>query len=198
VALGWLAAVVLHMIWNGLSHYGLAGLVAGYVLMAWVLGVLVVILVSDRRRLVRLIRTYLPPYAATGLVTAQDVAMLASLRVRRAARNWARLSGGVPAGVAMGTYQLASTELALLHDKESRGVVVGAEFARRRAGLLSVMHAARSSFLGRGPSPDRGPFPGQRATPGRRDTRAPWAADGHSSFTPGHARQSPLPPPPPR
>jgi protease PrsW len=145
VVAGWLAAIALHMIWNGLSRYGLAGLVAGYVLMCWVLAVLVVILVSDRRRLVRQIREHLPPYAGTGLVTAADVVMLTSLRARHAARNWARQAGGVPAAVAMGDYQLASTELALLGDKARRGVITEAEFTRRRRDLLALMQAARAS-----------------------------------------------------
>jgi RsiW-degrading membrane proteinase PrsW (M82 family) len=145
VVVGWLAAIALHMIWNGLSRYGLAGLVAGYALMCWVLAVLVVILVSDRRRLVRQIREHLPPYAGTGLVTAADVVMLTSLRARHAARNWARRAGGVPAAAAMGDYQLASTELALLGDKARRGVITEDEFTRRQYDLLALMQAARAS-----------------------------------------------------
>jgi hypothetical protein len=173
VPAGWLAAIALHMIWNGLSRYGFAGLVAGYAFMAWVLGVLLVILVADRRGLVRLIRSYLPPYAGTGLVTADDVVMLGSLRARHAARSWARLAGGVPAAAAMGDYQLAGTELALLHDKAARGVVADEEFTRRRRDLLTLMRLARGSVLL------------------RRDLRRgaagggvppPWAAAGRSSF----------------
>jgi RsiW-degrading membrane proteinase PrsW (M82 family) len=145
VLAGWLAAVALHMIWNGLSRFGVAGLVAGYALMCWVLGVLVVILVADRRRLVRLIRAHLLPYAGTGLVTAADVVMLTSLRARHAARNWARQAGGVPAAAAMGDYQLASTELALLGDKARRGVITEDEFTRRQRELLALMQAARAA-----------------------------------------------------
>jgi RsiW-degrading membrane proteinase PrsW (M82 family) len=146
---GWAAAIVLHALWNGLSLFGLGGLVAGYVVMAWVLGVLIVVLVRDRRRLVRLIRSYLPGYAATGLVTATDVLMLGSLRARQAARRWARTTGGVRASVAMGNYQLAGTELALLHDKAAHGVVSPESFARRQQDLLGLMHGARVSFLAR-------------------------------------------------
>lgn len=187
VPAGWTAAVILHMIWNGLSRYGIAGLVAGYVFMAWVLGVLVVVLVADRRRLVRLIRTYLPPYAGTGLVTADDVGMLGSLRARHSARNWARLAGGVHAAVAMGDYQLAGTELALLHDKAARGVIGHAEFTRRQHDLLTLMQLARGSFLLRRDGRD-----------GSAPRPAPWAAPGQSGFASGQARQAPLPPPPSR
>jgi protease PrsW len=190
VLAGWLAAVALHMIWNGLSRYGVAGLVAGYVLMCWVLGVLVVILVADRRRLVRQIRAHLPPYAGTGLVTADDVAMLSSLRARHAARNWARLAGGVPASAAMGDYQLAATELALLHDKAARGIITPAEFTRRQHDLLTLMQAARGSFLLRR----------NGAAPSRSPSRQPWAPAGTSTFasdSSGQVREAPLPPPPP-
>src|SRR5215471_7953113 len=83
VPAGLLAAMALHGIWNGLGRFGAAGLVAGYVIMFCVLVVLVMILVADRRRLVALIRRYLPPYRATGLVTGDDIAMLGSLRQRR-------------------------------------------------------------------------------------------------------------------
>ena len=147
VALGWLAAVVLHMFWNGISAYGIAGLVAGYVLMGWVFVVLAAILVADRRGMARQIRAHLPPYERTGLVCPGDVVMLGSLRTRHAARNWARQSGGVRAAAAMGDYQLAATELALLHDKAARGVLLEADFTRRQHDLLQLMQAARAAYL---------------------------------------------------
>jgi RsiW-degrading membrane proteinase PrsW (M82 family) len=168
VAAGWLAAVLLHGIWNGLSAYGAAGLVTAYLIMACVLAGIVAVLVADRRRVVGLIRHYLPAYTATGLVTADDIAMLASLRARRRARNWARTAGGLPAAAAMGDYQLAATELALLRAKAVSGTVGAETFAARQHDLLALMHAARRSFARRQP----GPAP------------VPWAAAG-SAFTHG-------------
>ncbi|MBO0819661.1 MAG: PrsW family intramembrane metalloprotease [Nocardiopsaceae bacterium] len=172
VAIGWLGAVALHMTWNGLSSDGVAGVGIGYLVMLAVLAVLIVILVVDRRKLVRHIRSYLLPYEPTGLVRAEDVGMLGSLRTRHLARNWARLSGGVRAGIAMTDYQLAATELALLHDKVSRGVLAEPEFARRKHDLLTLMHTARAAviFLHRGPLPSR---------------PAPWAPSGRTTFKPG-------------
>ena len=117
VFLGWLAAVALHGTWNGLSLFGTAGLIGGYLIMSAVLAGLIVVLYRDRRRLVGLILRYLPGYAYTGLVTGDDVAMLASLRARAQARTWARTAGGLPATAAMGDYQLAATELALARAK---------------------------------------------------------------------------------
>jgi len=169
VVVGWLAAMLLHGIWNGLSLYGAAGLVAGYVIMAFVLAGIVAVLVADRRRVVGLIRHYLPAYAGTGLVTASDVGMLASLRERRRARTWARAAGGLAAAAAMSDYQLAATELALLHAKAERGVVTPGAFRRRQHDLLALMHVARLSFARRHAEPPR----------------APWAAAHGSGFAPG-------------
>jgi RsiW-degrading membrane proteinase PrsW (M82 family) len=170
VAAGWLAAMLLHGIWNGLSVYGTAGVVTAYLIMMCVLAGIITVLVADRRRVVGLIRHYLPEYAATGLVTSADIAMLASLRQRRQARNWARVAGGLPAAAAMSDYQLAATELALLHAKARRGVVTQQEFRQRRRDLLALMHVARLAFARRHAEPPR----------------APWAAAHGSGFAPGH------------
>jgi hypothetical protein len=171
VPAGLLAAILLHGIWNGLSHYGAAGLVAGYAIMFCVLVVLVAILVADRRRLIALIRRYLPPYEATGLLTGDDIAMLGSLRQRRRARNWARAASGLPAAAAMGDYQLAATELALLHDKAGRGGVTAKALAARQHDLLALMYLARRA-VARHPGPPC----------------APWAGKAGSAFTPGDRR----------
>jgi hypothetical protein len=104
--------------------------------------------------------------------------MLSSLRGRRRARNWARASGGMAAAAAMSDYQLAATELALLHDKAGRGVVSAPQFLDRQRDLLLLMHAARGALLGRWGGP-----PGP-----------PWAAPGGSGFSGGPPRPAPLPP----
>jgi RsiW-degrading membrane proteinase PrsW (M82 family) len=146
VPAGWLAAMILHGVWNALSVYGVAGLAAGYGLMCCVLIALVAVLVRDRSRIVRLILAYLPSYATSGVVSARDIAMLASLRTRYRARAWATARGGLPAGMAMGDYQLAATELALLHAKAYAGLVTDEAFARRQRDLIALMRIARDSF----------------------------------------------------
>jgi RsiW-degrading membrane proteinase PrsW (M82 family) len=156
--LGWLGAMLLHGLWNGLSIYGLAGLAIAYAIMFCVLVAIIVVLVLDRRRLVRLITHRLPAYEPTGLVTSEDIAMLSTLRGRRMARNWARATGGLPAASAMGDYQLAATELALLHDKAARRVVTPERFRERQADLLGLMNVARAEFLRRRPQPPSAPW----------------------------------------
>ena len=176
--LGWLAAVALHGTWNGLSLFGTAGLVGGYLIMSAVLAGLIVVLYRDRRRLVGLILRYLPGYAYTGLVTGDDVAMLASLRARAQARTWARAAGGLPATAAMGDYQLAATELALARAKSVRGVLSAApdHFATRERNLLDLMGIAPARV-----------HPAHSA---RHEAPAPWAPAG-SALVPGDASAAP-------
>jgi RsiW-degrading membrane proteinase PrsW (M82 family) len=173
VAVGWLAAVVLHGTWNGLSLFGTAGLVIAYLIMSCVLAGLIIILVADRARVIALILRYLPGYERTGLVTPDEVAMLASLRARGQARRWARAVGGLPAAAAMGDYQLAATELALARVKAKRGVLGPAAFAARERSLLTLMSIARNAFT--------------RRVPGHRLASAPGATAG-SALRPGGGR----------
>lgn len=179
IPVGWFGAMLLHGTWNGLSALGLAGVGIAYGILFCVFIALIVVLVRDRRRIVGLIRRCLPGYVRTGLVTPQDVAMLSKLRSRRRARNWARVTGGRLAAAAMTDYQLAATELAMLHQRAERGVIDPVTFERRRLDLLALMHAARIAFLSRRPQP---PLP-------------PWATRGPSGFIQREAFRAPVPPP---
>ena len=170
---GLFGAMVLHGLWNGSATLGLAGLGVVYVLDFCILVVLIVVVFVERRSTVRRIETYLPTYAATGLVTPQDIQMLRSLPARRAARRWARLVGGAPAARAMSDYQLAATELALLHQRVDRGVADERWFVARRDALLELMAVARQAFLRARPRPGAG-----------RAGGPPWAGQGPSGFRP--------------
>jgi hypothetical protein len=144
---GLLAAMTLHGLWNASSILGLRGLAIVYVLGFCILLALVVVVAVDRRHTVQLINRYLPAYYDTGLVTPQDVWMLGRIPARRAAREWARSVGGRPATRAMGDYQLAATELALLHRRAARGTIGPAGYGRRHEALLGLMAMARQAFL---------------------------------------------------
>ncbi|MFV2175063.1 PrsW family intramembrane metalloprotease [Actinomadura sp. LOL_016] len=177
-AAGLLGAMVLHGLWNGAAAAGLAGLGVVYLLDLCILLGLIAIVAVERRSTVRLIETYLPLYAATGLVTGADVRMLRSIPARRAARGWARAVGGPAAGRAMVDYQLAATELALLHKRADRGVADPHWFATRRDSLLNLMALARHAFL-------RTPQVPRAAPPGG----PPWAPRGPSGFLPPDLRK---------
>ncbi|GAA2591186.1 PrsW family intramembrane metalloprotease [Actinomadura fulvescens] len=183
--LGLFGAMVLHGLWNGATAFGLGGLGIVYLLDFCVLIILVVIVVVERRHIVRRIEAYLPTYEGTGLVTPQDVRMLRTIPSRRAARRWARSVGGPPAGRAMLDYQLAATELTLLHKRAERGVAEPLWFATRRDALLGLMAAARQTFL---------------RTPPRMAAPAapPWAPQGPSGFMPPQPPPGPPPGPPGR
>lgn len=181
---GLLAAMVLHGLWNGATTLGLGGLGVVYLLDLVVVIVLIAIVAVERRNTVRLIERYLPAYGATGLVTQQDVQMLGRMPARRAARRWARGVAGPAGARAMGDYQLAATELALIHKRAERGTAEPLWFAQRRDALLSLMAMARQAFL-RVPA-------GPPAAP-------PWATPGGSGFqppSPGGPQGPPLRRPP--
>ena len=146
VGLGLLGAMTLHGLWNGLTVFGLAGIVLAYGLLACVLVALIAVIVADRRRVVRLIRRYLPAYQASGLVTGAELRMLCTLRERRAARAWARSAGGRTAARAMANYQLAATELALAHQRAERGTLAAGPSGERERELAGVMASARAVF----------------------------------------------------
>jgi RsiW-degrading membrane proteinase PrsW (M82 family) len=156
--LGWAGAMLLHGTWNALDGTGTSGMVIGYAMMSVVLGILIMVLVRDRRRLVEQIRHFLPGYRPTGLVTSDDIVMLSSLRGRRRARRWAGSTGGRGAARAMGDYQLAATELAMLHPKAGRGVISTEYFRQRQHDLLGLMQVARHSYLRHRPAPPQAPW----------------------------------------
>ncbi|KAA5826093.1 PrsW family intramembrane metalloprotease [Saccharopolyspora hirsuta] len=149
---GWIGGVLLHATWNGsLTLLGFPGMVLAYLIELAVLIVLVVVLVKDRKRLVHLIGRYLPAYIPSGLVQPNDVQMLGSMSGRRQARHWARTQAGTIGARAMGDYQLAATELALLHAHAEKATIPPDKFFARREAILSLMRMARDAFFRRMP-----------------------------------------------
>lgn len=151
VALGWFAAVLLHAMWNFSTAFGNGGLALAYLVELAVFIVLVTILLRDRRRLVALIGAYLPPYIPSGLVQQADLQMLGTMRGRKQARTWARSQSGLMGARAMSDYQLAATELALLHDHAVRATIPVDKFHERRNAILGLMRVARDAFFQRAP-----------------------------------------------
>jgi protease PrsW len=177
IGVGWVAAVTLHALWNAALSTSLARLALFYAFMVVVFAAVLVAVVTDRRRIVALLHRYLPRYVPTGVITDHDIAMLGNLRDRRQARQWARLHAGLAGLREMSEYQLAATELGLLHRRAERDLVDDDAFAQRRDGLLAGMRASTMIVLDR--------------LDGR--SRPPWAAHGTSCFRP--ARVPPQLPP---
>ncbi|QDP98800.1 PrsW family intramembrane metalloprotease [Microlunatus elymi] len=165
VIAGWLVAICLHAMWNFSSEFGLIGLAVAYGICLLAIIGLIILLVRDRRRTVRLIQQYLPMYDNFGIVTPADVTMLSSLRGRAQARRWVRARLGRPAGKAMVDYQLAATELALLHSHAASRTVSQQRFAFRQHSLVQLMswaHAAFAPALLPSPAPGFVPPPWHR------------------------------------
>jgi hypothetical protein len=169
---GWVGAMLLHGLWNGLASYGkFTGLLIAYLVLLVVLLVLIAVVVKDRRRIVALIQRYLPPYEPTKLVNRTDIYMLSSLSRRRQARQWAKAHGGKRGLRAMNDYQLASTELGLLHERAARRMVDEQTFHAEQRALLECMSVAKADF----------PLPPAHARAAARGTPPPGYAPGAPS-----------------
>ncbi|MFB8767360.1 PrsW family intramembrane metalloprotease [Nocardiopsis alba] len=188
---GWVLAVLLHGMWNASTIFGWYGLGLAYLVLFVVLMGLLAIAARDRRSQVAAIDRYLPPYISTGLVTPADITMLSSMSGRRQAREWAARNAGARGRAAMKDYQLAATELALLHRKMDAGVR-RSDWKVSRDSFLALMHVARDTFLGHVPRP---------VTPGWAETptdsgflrRADFAhviaqAQAQQSYVPRHGQ----------
>ncbi|HTW00970.1 MAG TPA: PrsW family intramembrane metalloprotease [Streptosporangiaceae bacterium] len=166
IGAGWVVAVALHAVWNASLAASVSRLALTYAVLAVIVVILLVAVVMDRGRMIGLIVHYLPEYQATGIVTEADVSMLSSMPDRRQARQWARLHGGLAGLRDMTEYQLAATELGLLHRRSDRGLVDVASFTERRDVLLGGMQTATVSLLSQL----------------NDQTRPPWAPHDPSCF----------------
>jgi RsiW-degrading membrane proteinase PrsW (M82 family) len=142
IGAGWVAAVVLDTLWNdSVSASGLQQTVSYLILVAALVAV-VALVVADRQRVVGMITHFLPDYAEPTVMTAPDIAMLASLRLRRLGRQWARLHFGLVGMRAMSEYQLAATELAMACNRHLDGRTTDEAFELHRDDSLFFMRAA--------------------------------------------------------
>ncbi|HEV7196019.1 MAG TPA: PrsW family glutamic-type intramembrane protease, partial [Pedococcus sp.] len=145
---GYLLAVLSHAIWNAGAITGGAGLVGTYFLVEVpVFFAFVGLVVWARRREGRLIGRYLSPYADAGWLSLAEVRMLSTMAGRRAARVWARSSGGRTALAAMRTFQDAASELALLRVRMHHSAADDGAVGMERQ-LLDTLAASRQGFHG--------------------------------------------------
>ena len=80
------------------------------------------------------------------VVTIDDIRMLASLRLRRLGRHWARLNLGIAGRQAMTQYQLAATELAMACHRKSLGQTTEEAYVRHSDDSLTLMRAAAEAI----------------------------------------------------
>ena len=144
IGAGWVLAVALDALWNKSVAEGGTGLAVTYAILLVVLAAVAVLVATDWRRVIGMITRFLPQFADPSTVTASDVHMLTSLRLRRLGRQWARLNAGIGAMHAMTQYQLAATELAMACNRNAHGRLTPEHFARHRDDSLTLMREAVS------------------------------------------------------
>lgn len=178
VLAGWVLAVLLHTLWDDSVRAGAGRTAVVYVILLAAFALLMVAMVRDRRRIVGLMMECLTRFTDPAVMTGDDVKMLADLRHRHLARQWARLHCGLRGAKVMAGYQLTATELALAYDRAQRGEIEPDAFDARRDSSLESMRQAATALRERKPRP---PQPS-------------WAPDGTSAMapprSPGSAGQS--------
>ena len=143
---GYILAVALHATWNFSSLGGVEGFGLAYLLiMVPVFATAIVVAVWHRSREGRVVARQLPPYVDAGWLGPADVPMLADLRARRRARDWAASRHGAYGLAAMRAFQQHATELAFLRERAEHGTVHG-DFTAREADLLRQVHRERVGF----------------------------------------------------
>jgi len=180
VLAGWILAVGLHTLWDDSVRVGPGRTAIVYVILLAALGVLLVAMVWDRRRIVGLIVECCMRFEDPAVMTADDVKMLADLRDGRLPRQGARLHCGLRGAETMAGYQLTATELALAYDRAQHGQMEPAAFDARRDSSLEAMGRAAAALRGRQPRP---PNPS-------------WAPDGTSAMAAPRPRPGGRPRPP--
>ncbi|MBE1466066.1 PrsW family intramembrane metalloprotease [Kibdelosporangium phytohabitans] len=111
---GYLAAVVLHALWNSAATLGNATTFLNvYFLIMLPVFVMAAVLVNwARKREQKIIAAALPRLVSEGLIAAGEVEVLANLKRRREWRRKVARKSGPEAGRAVADYQTAVTELA--------------------------------------------------------------------------------------
>lgn len=145
VLLGYLAAVVMHGLWNGSALVSVQAYFGVYV--AWMMpifGLAIALAVGSRRREQRIVAEKLPGMVAAGLVTPQEAGWLGSIGTRKQAVAAVRQSGGRAAGMAVQKFAAQVIELAFVRDRIDRGFGDERVFALQTEEAYGV-HAARAA-----------------------------------------------------
>ncbi|WP_026425080.1 PrsW family intramembrane metalloprotease [Actinokineospora inagensis] len=141
---GYLAAVVLHALWNTTATLGTANtfLSVYFLVMVPIFGVVVYFVHWLRRREQRVVTAGLPAMVAANLVVPSEVDLLASLPGRKKWRDRVRAQSGKAAAKAVDDYQSAVTELAFLWHAVAGGSA-GADASEREARLVGAVRESR-------------------------------------------------------
>ena len=123
IGLGYIAAVVMHMLWNGSTVVGAGAYFAVYLF--WMVPIFTLAIVTGvlgRRREQRVVAEKLPGLIASGLISPNEATWLGSMRTRKAAIATATRIGGAPAGKSVKEFAVQVVELAFVRDRIDRGL----------------------------------------------------------------------------
>jgi protease PrsW len=138
--LGYLAAVVMHGVWNGSTFWGGDGFFFAYAaIMLPLLAVVLAVAIWARSREGKMLAAALQETVAMGWMRPEEIRWIARLSDRMSARAYAKRFGGKPAAAALHEYQQTMTEIAFLHHRAVNGTAPR-DINERMNGLLQ--HAA--------------------------------------------------------
>ncbi len=142
--LGYLAAVVLHALWNGSATLGSATtfLSVYFLVMVPLFAAVVMFVHWHRKREQRIVAAALPAMVESNWVSPAEVPLLGTLTGRRKWRKRVRGRSGRPAADAVGEYQAAVSELAFLWHAMAIGTAAP-DMAAHEARLVVVLREAR-------------------------------------------------------
>jgi RsiW-degrading membrane proteinase PrsW (M82 family) len=122
ILLGYVAAVIMHALWNGSSLVSVEAYFLVYLFwMVPVFGLAIALAVGSRRREQRIVAAKLPAMIAGGLVTPNEATWLGSIRSRKATIGEASRLAGRPAGKSVKNFAAQVVELAYVRDRIDRG-----------------------------------------------------------------------------
>lgn len=145
ILLGYLAAVIMHGLWNGSSLIGPETYFAVYFF--WMVPVFVFAImlgIRSRRKEQQIVAEKLPGMVAAQLVTPSEATWLNSIRNRKLAIAHAHRIGGKPARKAVENFAAQVIELAFVRDRIDRGFGDERVYAMQTEEAYAV-HAARMS-----------------------------------------------------
>lgn len=146
---GFVAAVILHGLWNAATMLGGQDFLLIYFLVMVPIFVGTSRLVAwQRRREQQIVIAQLPALAEAGLVEHGEVALLATLAGRRGWQRKVRRTAGARAARAVRDYQHAVTELAFLRHRAGDGHATGVMRQARRDRLVRELISTKGSAEG--------------------------------------------------
>ena len=120
--LGFVAAVLMHAIWNGSTFFGANGFLIAYgAIMLPLLIVILAVAIWARTREGKMLTAALHQVSQMGWMRPEEIRWIARLSDRMSARSYAKRVAGKPAAAALRAYQQTTIEIGFLHNRAVNG-----------------------------------------------------------------------------